>query len=59
MFSVFYSGDSHVDIITTINACKSDIDSNFLYCPSTGHHNNSRGALLELCATGSSGCNHG
>lgn len=39
MFSV--SEDSHVDIVTTINASKSDINPDFLYCASVGHHSNS------------------
>ncbi|PKU37336.1 tbc domain-containing protein kinasehypothetical protein [Limosa lapponica baueri] len=36
------SEDGHVDIKTTISASESDINSSFLYCASTGHHNNSR-----------------
>lgn len=48
-----------MDIVTAVNASKSDINPNFLYWSSIGHHSNSVGALLELCATGNSGCSHG
>lgn len=44
-----------MDIVTTNNTSNRDINPNFLYCASIGHHSNSRGALLELCATGNSG----
>lgn len=30
-----------MDIVTTINASKSDLNPDFLYCASVGHHSNS------------------
>lgn len=38
-----------MDIMSTINASRSDINSDFLYCASMGHHNNSRRALGVVC----------
>lgn len=34
-----------MDIVTAVNASKSDINPKFVYCASIGHHSNSRGAF--------------